>query len=167
MGIRANRSWVRGHAQDYILSYFGMLKARRKEMHAAHIQHITDRAYHYYRAPPHPSEILAADSDLKRGIDDDWKASVQRYPEVLDYFYGLVDLSLPADDEPHVRDPPMSALGGGKQRVRLREPSLGREGRGRRGGIEPPVGEGPRRRDGRGVAFAPMPGYSYVQPGGY
>ena len=157
------RSWVRGHAQDYILSYFTMLTTRRKELHAAHIQRLTDRAYRYYGAPPHPSEIVNADIELKRGIDDDWKASVQRYPEVLDYYYGLVDLSLPGDDEPQVSDPPMSALVGGKQRVRLRQPSTERKRR--RSKIEP-VAEPERRRDGRrqGVSFAGMPSYSYVQP---
>jgi len=161
------RSWVRGHAQDYILSYFGMLTTRRKELHAANIQRITDHAWHYYRAQPHPSEIANADMELKRGIDEDWKASVQRYPEVLDYYYGLVDLSLPADDEREVNDPPMSALIGGKQRVRLRQPSTERKRRRSRVSIEP-IPDVERRREGRrhGVSFA-MPGYSYVQPHGY
>jgi hypothetical protein len=122
------RTWVRGHAQDYILSYFTMLTSRRKESHAQLIQRINERAAYYYNARPHPSEIAAADADLKRGIDDDWKASVQRYPEVLEYFYGLVDLNLPSDEEPGVRDPPLSALGGGasgrERKVRVREPPI-------------------------------------------
>lgn len=142
-----------------------MLTTRRKSLHQDLVQRITDRAYHYYHAPPHPSEIAAADAELKRGIDEDWKASVQRYPEVLEYFYGLVDLSLPGDDEPGVRDPPLSALGGGKGRVRMR--SRGREGRERRrvghaaGGTQVEGGREGRRP---GVAFAPIPGYSYVHP---
>ncbi|PMD23444.1 hypothetical protein NA56DRAFT_541008, partial [Hyaloscypha hepaticicola] len=123
------RAWVRGHAQDYILSYFSMLTTRRKEQHAANIHRMTERAAYYFHARPHPAEIAAADAELKRGIDEDWKASVQKYPEVLEYFYGLVDLTLPGDDEPGVRDPPLSALAGvavGRDRerkVRLREPS--------------------------------------------
>jgi len=28
--------------------------------------------------------------ELHRGINDDWRAAVERYPDVLDYFYGLV-----------------------------------------------------------------------------
>jgi len=41
----------------------------------------------------------------------------------LEYFFGLVELSLPGDEEPGVREPPLSALGGGGGRkVRLREP---------------------------------------------
>ena len=84
--LLTNRSWVRGHAQDYILSYFGMLTTRRKDQHAETIHRITERAAYYYNARPHPSEVAAVDAELKRGIDDDWKASVQRYPEVLEYF---------------------------------------------------------------------------------
>lgn len=169
------RTWVRGHAQDYILSFFSTLTTRRKELHATHIHRITDRAYHYYNAPPHPSEIAAADAELKRGIDEDWRASVQRYPEVLEYFYGLVELSLPGEEEPCVRDPPLSALGGGK-RIRVRDGDGGREGgrerRRSRVVVSAPGGgrdRGEREREGRrpGVAFAPVPGFGYVQPPGY
>lgn len=164
--VWVHRSWVRGHAQDYILSYFAMLTARRKEVHGANIQRITDQAWHFYRAPPHPAEVANAELELKRWIDEDWKASVQRYPEVLEYYYGLVDLSLPGDDEPQVSDPPMSALAGGKQRVRLRQPSVEKRRRSRVS-IEP-IAEPERRREGRrqGVSFA-VPSYSYVQPQGY
>jgi hypothetical protein len=164
------RSWVRGHAQDYILAFFATLTTRRKEQHASHVHRITEHAYRYYHASPHPSEIAAAHAELKRGIDEDWRASVQRYPEVLEYFYGLVDLSLPAEEDTCVRDPPLSALGGGKRGVKLREG--GRRGSRAHGGGSrasvPPEGR-ERERDGRrpGVAFAPVPGYGYVQPPGY
>lgn len=82
-------SWVRAHAQDYILEYFRLLTDRRKAAHTAHLDRITSHAYHYFHAPPHPNEIAAAQAALKRGIDEDWQASVQRYPEVLEYFYSL------------------------------------------------------------------------------
>ncbi|KAF3768022.1 hypothetical protein M406DRAFT_253713 [Cryphonectria parasitica EP155] len=109
------RSWVRAHAQDYILEYFRLLTDRRKEAHTAHIDRITHHAATYYHAPPHPEELNAAQQALKLGIDEDWQTSVQRYPEVLQYFYSLVEFTLPADDEPGVRDPPLSALGGSRQ----------------------------------------------------
>lgn len=99
-----------------------MLTARRNDAHAATIRRLTDAASYYYHARPHPAEIHQAEAELKRGINDDWRASVQRYPEVLEYFYGLVDLGLPGDDETCVRDPPLSALGGGARKVRLRDP---------------------------------------------
>lgn len=106
------RSWVRAHAQDYILEYFRLLTERRKTAHAAHMDRITAHAYHYYHAPPHPNQITEAQASLKRGIDEDWQSSVQRYPEVLEYFFGLVELTLPAEDEAAVKDPPLSALNG-------------------------------------------------------
>lgn len=155
---------MRGHAQDYILSYFGHLTTRRKDLHTAHIRRLTDRAYRYYGTPPHPQELANAELELKRGVDEDWKAAVQRYPEVLDYYYGLVDLSLPGDDEAQVSDPPMSALAGGKQRVRLRHHSSERKRR--RSRVEP-IAE-PERRRRQNVSFAvPPPTFSYVPGPGY
>ncbi|KAI0971503.1 hypothetical protein F4678DRAFT_86666 [Xylaria arbuscula] len=106
------RSWVRAHAQDYILEYFRLLTERRKAGHNDHMDRLTATAYHYYHAPPHPSEIQAAQASLKRGIDEDWQSSVQRYPEVLEYFYGLVEMNLPPEDDPAVKDPPLSAMSG-------------------------------------------------------
>ncbi|KAG6365880.1 hypothetical protein INS49_000056 [Diaporthe citri] len=131
------RSWVRAHAQDYILEYFRLLTDRRKQAHTAHLDRITSHAYHFYHAPPHPNEIAAAQAALKRGIDEDWQASVQRYPEVLEYFYSLVELTLPPDDDPAVRDPPLSALNGSRKASR------------RSGGFAPTVASGPSMDMGR------------------
>jgi hypothetical protein len=121
-----SRTWVRAHAQDYILEYFRLLTERRKAAHALHLERIQQHAFHYYHAQPHPNEIAAAQAQLKHGIDEDWQASVQRYPEVLEYFYSLVELTLPDDNEPAVKDPPLSALSGSRKA-------------GRRGGIGPPT----------------------------
>lgn len=33
--------------------------------------------------------MAAAQQAFKNGIDEDWQASVQRYPEVLQYYYSL------------------------------------------------------------------------------
>ncbi|QSZ29976.1 hypothetical protein DSL72_004494 [Monilinia vaccinii-corymbosi] len=137
------RAWVRGHAQDYILSYYNVLITRRKDEHDSQMHRITERAAYYYNARPHPSEVAAAELELKRGIDEDWRASVQRYPEVLEYFFSLVELSLPGDDDPGVRDPPLSALGGGGGRkVRLHEPGPPR-------GSTPAVSDGGEERERR------------------
>ncbi|KAF4920185.1 hypothetical protein CGCVW01_v007131, partial [Colletotrichum viniferum] len=112
------RTWVRAHAQDYILEYFRLLTERRKAAHTANLERITAQAYHYYHTQPHPNEIAEAQASLKRGIDEDWQSSVQRYPEVLEYFYSLVDLTLPPDDDPTVKDPPLSALSGSRKTSR-------------------------------------------------
>lgn len=85
---------------------------RRKNAHTAQLDQITAQAFYHYNAPPHPKQIAEAQAALKRGIDEDWQASVQRYPDVLEYFYGLVEFTLPDDDDPAVKDPPLSALNG-------------------------------------------------------
>jgi hypothetical protein len=56
-------------------------------------------------------QIAEAHAELKRGIDADWRASVLRYPEVLDYFYSLIDLRLPSDRSPRVVEPPFAQAG--------------------------------------------------------
>ncbi|KAG9247678.1 hypothetical protein BJ878DRAFT_153506 [Calycina marina] len=149
------RSWVRAHAQDYILSFFSTLSTRRRHQHAQQIQAINAHAYTHYRLHPHPNELIAADAELKRGIDEDWKTAVQLYPEVLEYYYGLVDLSLPEDSEVGVRDPPLSALAGDGLGKSRRRRSTGRVGT-----TTVEMGGGRRRRP--EVAFAAMPGYGYV-----
>lgn len=135
---------MRAHAQDYILEYFRLLTERRKTAHTAHLDRITAHAYHYYHAPPHPNEIAAAQAQLKRGIDEDWQASVQRYPEVLEYFYSLVELTLPDDNEPAVKDPPLSALSGSRKASR------------RQNGA-PTVTSGPSLSHGRELGEIPLP----------
>ena len=144
---------MRAHAQDYILEYFRLLTERRKTAHTSHLDRITAHAYHYYHAPPHPNEIAAAQAQLKRGIDEDWQASVQRYPEVLEYFYSLVELTLPDDDEAAVKDPPLSALSGSRKAGRrgvgaptvVSGPSLHERESLARGRTPPPL-EPPRER---------------------
>ena len=79
------------------------------------MERIAQQASFYYHAPPHPTEIAGAQASLKRGIDEDWQASVQRYPEVLEYFYSLVELTLPDDNDPMVKDPPLSAMNGARK----------------------------------------------------
>jgi len=68
--------------------------------------------------PIHPSsvsklqsQIAEAHAELKQGINADWRASVLRYPTVLDYFYSLVEMRLPEDDDPAVVNPPFAAAG--------------------------------------------------------
>lgn len=57
------------------------------------------------------SQIADAHAELKRGIDADWRASVLRYPVVLDYFYSLIELRLPHDRSQEVVQPPFAAAG--------------------------------------------------------
>ncbi|KAK3898997.1 hypothetical protein C8A05DRAFT_46822 [Staphylotrichum tortipilum] len=175
------RSWVRAHAQDYILEYFRLLTERRKVAHAQHLERLNAHAYHYFHTTPHPQELAQAQAQLKRGIDEDWQASVQRYPEVLEYFYSLVELTLPDDNEPIVKDPPLSALNGprrGPRRVGapttvVSGPSLGPLEREPlplpRGRTPPPLEplrerRTPAPRDRRQSFRAPPPPPSYYPP---
>lgn len=57
------------------------------------------------------AQIAEAHHELKRGVDADWRASVLRYPEVLDYFYSLVELKLPSERSPRVVEPPFAVAG--------------------------------------------------------
>ncbi|KAJ2905431.1 hypothetical protein MKZ38_005529 [Zalerion maritima] len=104
------RTWVRQHAQDYVLAYFSQLSERRKAQHQQQIENLRSYAYHHYRAPPHPTDMQAADAQLKKGIDEDWQRSVQRYPEVLEYFFSLVEVTLPTENDPSVKDLPLGTL---------------------------------------------------------
>ncbi|RCI13987.1 hypothetical protein L249_8043 [Ophiocordyceps polyrhachis-furcata BCC 54312] len=118
--MRSIYSDIRAHAQDYVLEYFRLLAERRKTAHTVHLDQMAAHAFYHYNAPPHPNQIADAQAALKRGIDEDWQASVQRYPEVLEYYFGLVELTLPADDEQAVKDPPLSALNGHHHRKAAR-----------------------------------------------
>lgn len=47
-----------------------------------------------------------------------------RYPEVLDYFYSLVELRLPSDDDARVVQPPFAAAGYQDRGYMVAEPSM-------------------------------------------
>lgn len=172
------RTWVRQHAQDYVLAYFAQLSDRRKAHHRQQIDNVTAYAFHHYRAPPHPNDIQAADAALKQGIDEDWQRSVQRYPEVLEYFFSLVEVTLPTEGDPSVKDLPLSTLPIPRKvnrRSRSQAPGTvasgsihngGREGPPRiaRGRTPPALLEGnPRRTPGipDGPRYPPPPRSSY------
>lgn len=115
------RDWVIEHARQHILNQFTQLTSTRKNAHAAYLNSLPNYSIfmQYSGHPPiHPMyidnlqrQIAEAHADLKRGVDADWRASVLRYPEVLDYFYGLVELRLPSERSPRVAEPPFAAAG--------------------------------------------------------
>ncbi|EOA91999.1 hypothetical protein ACJQWK_03609 [Exserohilum turcicum] len=115
------RDWVINHARRHILNAFERLTSTRKQAHMTYLSSLPHYEIYmrYSGHPPlHPmyiatlqQQISEAHADLKRGIDADWRASVLRYPEVLDYFYSLVDLRLPDDNSRQVVEPPFAAAG--------------------------------------------------------
>lgn len=77
---------------------------------------------------------------------------------------------MPSDDDPAVKDPPLSALAGASRKVRLREPERRRArrttvvmGQGPPGPPPPPLGR--RASTPYGVPPGMPSGYGYVQPG--
>ncbi|KAF2020728.1 hypothetical protein BU24DRAFT_456769 [Aaosphaeria arxii CBS 175.79] len=115
------RDWVIAHARMHILGAFERLKTTRKQAHSAYLASLPYYTVYmqYSGHPPiHPmaiaqlqAQIGEAHAELKRGIDADWRASVLRYPEVLDYFYSLVEVRMPSDRSPRVREPPFAVAG--------------------------------------------------------
>lgn len=115
------RDWVISHARAHILQLFERLSSARRVAHNAYLSSLPFYSMYVQfggQPPLHPqalhqlqAQIAEAHAELKRGVDADWRASVLRYPEVLDYFYGLVDLHLPSERDPSVARPPFAAAG--------------------------------------------------------
>jgi hypothetical protein len=109
------------HSRQHILNQFERLGSTRKAAHSAYLASLPNYSIYmqYSGHPPiHPMyidnlqrQIAEAHAELKRGIDADWRASVLRYPEVLDYFYSLVELKLPSERSSRVVEPPFAAAG--------------------------------------------------------
>ena len=116
-----NSDWVISHARTHILNAFERLTSARKSAHSAYLSSLPFYSIYmqYSGHPPlHPAalaqlqaQISEAHAELKRGIDADWRASVLRYPEVLDYFYSLVEIRLPSERSPQVAEPPFAVAG--------------------------------------------------------
>jgi hypothetical protein len=69
--------------------------------------------------------MSAAQTAYQRGIDEDWKNSLQRYPEVLDYYFNLVEFKLPGEKSVAVLEP---VFGGRVDSEMKRRESKGRKG---------------------------------------
>ncbi|KAK4960807.1 hypothetical protein LTR66_012866 [Elasticomyces elasticus] len=122
--------WVLNHARTQILAHFNGLTALRRQQHATYLASLPCYTVYmqYRRRPPiHPGQIAhlemqiaAASKMLTNGINEDWRNSVLRYPEVLDYYYSLVRLKLPSDESPEVVRP-FIGVGSGLAQVRERK----------------------------------------------
>lgn len=61
----------------------------------------------------------AAGRELQQKIINQvWEEAVMLYPPTLEYFYSLVELTLPDDNHPAVKDPPLSAFRGSRKAAR-------------------------------------------------
>jgi hypothetical protein len=108
------------------------------------------------------SQISSANHTLQQGVDQDWRTSCMQYPQVLDYYFNLVSVRLPRDDDTVITDPRFGAPKDPPRRVKEKERRESLEYR------EPPPPPPPttkeqrkkerrRSRTGRTPPPAPMP----------
>ncbi|RFU35428.1 hypothetical protein B7463_g890, partial [Scytalidium lignicola] len=105
------RKWVREHSQHTVLRGFEAHYQKLRESSAKVPQPAlmeADPTAQTASSGQAENEILWPLTQQE--VNESWKAAVQSYPETLEYFYGLVDLNLPTDDDQMVRDPPLSAI---------------------------------------------------------
>lgn len=114
-GVERIREWVLNHARNQIITTFQQLRAMRVEAHRNYIQTLPYYTL-YQRYNGHPpmeraqlqimhNQIHQANSTLRQGIDQDWRTSCLRYPEVLDYYFSLVDVDFPRDSDSVIQQP--------------------------------------------------------------
>lgn len=73
------------------------------------------------------SQIQQANTILQQGVDQDWRTSCLRYPEVLDYYFNLVEVTFPSDRAPAIQDPQFGVrkeTAAGPRRVKDRRESM-------------------------------------------
>lgn len=99
-------------------------------------------------------QMATAQSAYQRGIDEDWKNSLQRYPEVLDYYFNLVEFKLPNEKSVAVQEP---VFGGRVDPEMKRRESKGRKGM-------PPM-QPPPAMPGGAFMMSPPPGGPYRMAG--
>ncbi|KAF2170021.1 hypothetical protein M409DRAFT_64404 [Zasmidium cellare ATCC 36951] len=135
-GYQRIRDWILNHARNQIITTFHALRSMRMEAHRNYLQTLPYYTlYHRYngRPPLQPaqlqlihSQIEQANTILQQGVDQDWRTSCLRYPEVLDYYFGLVEFGLPSDKAPAIREPRFGAPAkeGARKAVKERRESV-------------------------------------------
>lgn len=100
-----------------LYTYHG-LETQRRAQYEAHL--VTLPYYNLYQIyqdgaplPPHQLESLKAQmhqawEHMHRTLDRDWQNCLQKYPDTLDYFYGLVQLEAPEEQDYRVEHPMIS-----------------------------------------------------------
>ncbi|THZ10100.1 hypothetical protein D6C95_00796 [Aureobasidium pullulans] len=172
--------WALGHAREWIMFTYNQMVDMRKQQYEAHLATVPYyELYKIYSGRPPISQpqmhelrmqMSAAQGAYQRGIDEDWKNSLQRYPEVLDYYFNLVEFKLPGEKSIAVQEPVFGGRvapdlkktesTGGKRM--MMQPSLPMPG----GPFMGPPG-GPPRMGGPGRGRMPPPFAMGMRPGGF
>lgn len=141
------RHWAFNHAREWVHFTFNQMVDIRRQQYEAHLATIPyyDLFNIYSGRPPIPPaqmhdlrvQMSAAHGAYQRGVDEDWKNSLNRYPEVLDYYFSLVEFKLPSDKSVAVQEPVFGR--------RVSAEARGRESKGRKRVMiqPPPVPGGP------------------------
>ncbi|KAF7197828.1 hypothetical protein HII31_00917 [Pseudocercospora fuligena] len=159
-GLNAIREWVLNHARNQIISTFNQLRAMRMETHRNYLESLP--YYTLYRRfngqpPLQPaqvqlihSQIHQANNALQQGVDQDWRTSCMRYPEVLDYYFGLIGFEFPSERDTRIVDPRFGAPKEfGTRKIRERRDSVDFR--------DPPRERRRERRRSRGGGGTPPP----------
>lgn len=156
-----HRQWVLQQARNQVIESFNQLKAARLQAHIRYLQTLPCfTLYQKYDNPPLTPPQLAtlqhqmaqAKSIFQGGIDEDWRRCLQKYPEVLDYYFSLVQIDFPSAEDLVLREPRFGE--------HMRDP---KRLKARRGSMDADAGHkkksGRRRSRGRTPPAAPMAGH--------
>lgn len=101
------RQWVREHTQLHILTTSRRLSRRRPRPIVVILSRLPFFGLFAQcdGCPPLPrhglvqlrADIADAETNFQRNVDADWRASCVKYPEVLDFFWSLVEIKVPSD----------------------------------------------------------------------
>lgn len=110
------RQWVRGNAEKHVRLSFKLAASQVTASASEGTQVQSEVA----EAQGDSGERIS--TDMKHKLNQLWRDAIQTFPETLEYYYSLVEFSLPPDDDPAVRDPPLSALAyGPKKRAHAKQ----------------------------------------------
>lgn len=104
------RQWVRIHAENHVRMSFKRAASQ-----------VTTSASEDTQVQSEVAEVQGdsgerISADVKHKLNQLWRDAIQTFPETLEYFFSLVEFTLPTDDDPAVQDPPLSALAGTRKR---------------------------------------------------
>jgi hypothetical protein len=126
--------WVLNHARNQIIATFHQLRAARHQAHVAYLQTLPCFTLYqrWHGNPPIApnqlhilnTQIQQANAAYRAGVDEDWRRSCLRYPEVLDYYFSLVEYSFPMENHPMIAEPSFGAPVKDIRRVKARNHSV-------------------------------------------
>ncbi|KAK5125942.1 hypothetical protein LTR85_011297 [Meristemomyces frigidus] len=133
-GMQEIRDWVLNHARNQVMVTFHQLRQLRYQAHVGYLQSLPcfTLYYRYNGQPPiQPAQlhllhtqISQANAIFKQGVDEDWRRSCLRYPDVLDYYFNLVGFVLPEEQDSAVSNPVFGASAKERPRVKAKKESV-------------------------------------------